>query len=359
MYWRRFRISDIPVDNEAAFAMWLKNRWTEKDYLLEHFARHGAYPESDPVKAMKTEAALRKLANANGNGDKKQIIKPVVKTAKFITTEVKAGGIEEFMSIFAPITAAATALSSGNLSPENIDFDALLSKVAQQQQMNLLATGAAPKTGRNQEAMRQALIQATKALATGKPVNGSALEKIIGNAPQQQREMFNAMTKGILPQVNSPTAGKRLDPAISNTIESAHEATRQRLSRASRPGLQGTKAASSVRKSIPMTPMETIVTRPISTIAMQRATQHMQRAAAGKKAQSSPAAKKAVAPVKKQVPSKPSTATANGTKDEKKQVPPKLAVDKKEPPKVAGKPTVKAPVAPKKPLNGTPVKAKK
>jgi len=314
MYWRRFRLSDIPIDNDAAFAMWLKNRWTEKDYLLEHFTRHGAFPESDPVKAMQTEAALQKLANANGNGEKKTVIKPVVKTAKFITTEVKAGGMEEFLAIFAPITAAATAMSGGELSPENIDFDALLNKVAQQQQLNLLKTGAAPKTSRTNEGMRQALFEASKSMAGGKPIQGSTIEEITRNAAQQQKDMFDAMTKTGLPKTNRPTDGKKLDPAMQRMIENAHEETRRRLLRASNPTA---KSAPDVRKAIPMTPMNTIITRPISTIAVQRARQHVQRAAASRQSQPSKTVKQATNAGKAQA----STKAPNKLPDAKKSSP--------------------------------------
>lgn len=309
MYWRRFRISDIPVDNDAAFAMWLKNRWTEKDYLLEHFFRHGSFPEGDPVKAMQTEAALQKVADANSKDGKKTVITPVTKTAKFISTEVKSGGWEEFLSIFGPITAAATALSSGELAPGNIDFDALLGKVAQQQQMNLLKTGAAPKGPRSQDDIRRALEAAVK--AGGQPIGALAIESITRKAAQTQREMLQAMSKKELPPLDkSPTAGKHLDPSVQRVIEDAHEETRQRLLRASQPTSRQAKPSPNVRKSVPMTPMETLVTRPLSTIAMQRARQKMQNAAANRRSQgpsASTASKQAADLSKRQGASKPAS----------------------------------------------------
>lgn len=269
--------------------MWLKNRWTEKDYLLEHFVRHGAYPEGDPVKAMNTEAALLKLGKALGNGETKKVIHPIVKTAKFITTEVKAGGMEEFLAIFAPISAAATALSSGQLSPENIDFDALLNKVAQSQQMNLAKIGAAPKATQSQEMLREALIRGSKAKAQGKQIPGSAIDKITKNAALQQREMLEAMSKGNLPKTSTtggPTAaGKKLDPAVQNIIDNVDESTRQRLLKTVMGAAPTKGTRPDVRKALPMAPMQAIVTRPITTIAMQRATQAAAGMAAAKKAQ--------------------------------------------------------------------------
>lgn len=283
MHWRRFKISEIPLDNDEAFSRWLKNRWTEKDYLLEHFYRHGSFPAGDPIKAMQAEAAVQKVANGNGDATKKQVIKPVNQTAKFITTEVKAGGWEEFLSIFAPITAAATALSSGDLAPENIDFDALLNKVAQQQQMNLLNAGKAPKAPKSTEEMRQALTHASKA-AGGPPIKRPVIETITRNAAKTQREIQEAMAKHPLPDApRNPTAGRKLDPGVQRSIDEVHEETRRRLMRASQPASKG--AAPNVRKNIPLTPVETAITRPLSTIAMQRARQGVQKAAENKQKQ--------------------------------------------------------------------------
>ncbi|KAG9886897.1 acyltransferase-domain-containing protein, partial [Aureobasidium melanogenum] len=291
MYWRRFKISDIPIDNDEAFERWLKNRWTEKDYLLEHFYRHGSFPAGCPIKAMQAEAALQKLANGNGHGEKK-VIKPVNKTAKFITTEVKAGGWEEFLAIFAPITAAATALSSGDIAPGNIDFDALLNKVAQQQQLNLLTAGKAPKAPKSTEDMRQALTYASKS-AGGPPIKGSAIEKITRDAARTQREIEEAMRQHPLPEgTEKLTAGRNLDPKLKNTIDNAHEETRRRLMRATQTA--SSKPAPNLRKSLPMTPAETAITRPLSTLAMQKAKQGVQKIAENKqKQQATPATSKA------------------------------------------------------------------
>ncbi|TIA20094.1 acyltransferase-domain-containing protein [Aureobasidium pullulans] len=292
MYWRRYKISEIPIDNDEAFGRWLKNRWTEKDYLLEHFYRHGSFPAGCPIKAMQAEAALQKLANGNSNGEKKKVIKPVNKTAKFITTEVKAGGWEEFLAIFAPITAAATALSSGDIAPGNIDFDALLNKVAQQQQLNLLTAGKAPKTTQSTEDMRQALTYAARS-GGGQQIKGSTIEKITRDAARTQREIQESMGKHPMPEGSKrPTAGRNLDPTMKNTIENVHDETRRRLMKASQSA--SPKPAPNVRKSLPMTPVETAITRPISTLAMQKAKQGVQKIAENsQKQRAAPVAKKA------------------------------------------------------------------
>lgn len=295
---------------------------------------------------MQAEAALQKLANGNSNGEKKQVVKPVNKTAKFITTEVKAGGWEEFLAIFAPITAAATALSSGDIAPGNIDFDALLNKVAQQQQMNLLMTGKAPKAPKSTEDMRQALTYAAKS-AGGQPIKGSAVEKITRNAAKTQREMEEAMKKHPLPETEKPTAGRNLDPKLKNTIDSAHEETRRRIMRASQTA--SPKPAPNVRKTLPMTPVETAITRPLSTLAMQKAKQGVQKIAENQQKQrATPVASKAgpstSSTAKKQTASASSASkkpgVVNGTTASSK------AASTKVPAKTAAKP---APVKAKKP----------
>jgi 1-acyl-sn-glycerol-3-phosphate acyltransferase len=71
MYWRRFKISSIPIDDPNAFDLWLRAHWTAKDKLLEGFIRTGRFPAD-------TGAGI-------------------------IETEVKAVRWYEFMQIFAPV----------------------------------------------------------------------------------------------------------------------------------------------------------------------------------------------------------------------------------------------------------------
>ncbi|KAK4994157.1 hypothetical protein LTR66_005744 [Elasticomyces elasticus] len=44
MYWRRFRISDMPLDDKDAFHAWLTARWREKDQLIEEYINTGRFP---------------------------------------------------------------------------------------------------------------------------------------------------------------------------------------------------------------------------------------------------------------------------------------------------------------------------
>ncbi|KAE8357131.1 hypothetical protein BDV27DRAFT_164806 [Aspergillus caelatus] len=44
MYWRRFAVSDIPLDDQKEFDAWLRARWTEKDQLLDEYFETGRFP---------------------------------------------------------------------------------------------------------------------------------------------------------------------------------------------------------------------------------------------------------------------------------------------------------------------------
>ncbi|KAF7551114.1 hypothetical protein G7Z17_g5236 [Cylindrodendrum hubeiense] len=43
-YWRRFRISDIPLDDLKVFDQWLLQQWQAKDALMEEFMTNGTFP---------------------------------------------------------------------------------------------------------------------------------------------------------------------------------------------------------------------------------------------------------------------------------------------------------------------------
>jgi lysocardiolipin and lysophospholipid acyltransferase len=58
MYWRRFAMSSIPLDDAKAFETWLKQRWEEKDQLLECFNQTGRFPADDAATAEKTKGYI-------------------------------------------------------------------------------------------------------------------------------------------------------------------------------------------------------------------------------------------------------------------------------------------------------------
>ena len=47
MYWRRFSTASIPINDLAKFDTWLRERWLEKDALLEGYVRNGRFPADD------------------------------------------------------------------------------------------------------------------------------------------------------------------------------------------------------------------------------------------------------------------------------------------------------------------------
>ena len=55
MYWRRFALSSVPLDDAKAFEIWLNQRWKEKDEVLECFNKTGRFPADDAATAEKTD----------------------------------------------------------------------------------------------------------------------------------------------------------------------------------------------------------------------------------------------------------------------------------------------------------------
>ena len=90
MYWRRFPVSSIPVNDVKAFEQWVNKVWLEKEDLLEHYAQNGRFPAAD-----------------EGQDLSKGIDAP--KGAGFIETEVRlarwyeSGSIFIFLAVYALI----------------------------------------------------------------------------------------------------------------------------------------------------------------------------------------------------------------------------------------------------------------
>lgn len=47
MYWRRFALSTIPINDPATFELWLRDRWREKDALIEEYVQNGRFPADE------------------------------------------------------------------------------------------------------------------------------------------------------------------------------------------------------------------------------------------------------------------------------------------------------------------------
>jgi lysocardiolipin and lysophospholipid acyltransferase len=91
MHWRRFSMSTIPVKDEKAFDLWLRDRWAEKDKLLEYFTKNGEFPGD-------AEAVAATTAEANGT------LKPGNKETT-VVTGVGPYHQLEFLQIFVSVLA--------------------------------------------------------------------------------------------------------------------------------------------------------------------------------------------------------------------------------------------------------------
>ncbi|KAK4903347.1 hypothetical protein LTR27_000278 [Elasticomyces elasticus] len=284
MFWRRYKIADIPLENDEAFSRWLLNRWREKDYILEYYTKFGQFPACD---------ALTALQAVEG--------KKPPQHAKAISTEVKGGGWDEFLSIFGPITTAAGALGNVDMT-EPLNFEALLGKVAMQQQLNMSELGKSPIAAKSQEAIRGALKAANAQNALPKGL----MDKLMKELPQTQEQMQKLLVNSGMPEVarkaaNAPAAKASLAPATQRSIVKTAQQAQQGVIRASLPARKANSVSSipvggeasntrrksatpnpatSMQKAMPMANMQTMVTRPLSTLAVQKAAETVRNAAA-------------------------------------------------------------------------------
>lgn len=90
MHWRRFAIKDIPLDDHDTFDRWLKQRWIEKDDLMEHYLSTGRFPGIPPSTGVD--------ATGSANED-------------FIETEVKLAHWWEVGNIFVVLGAFALVVN--------------------------------------------------------------------------------------------------------------------------------------------------------------------------------------------------------------------------------------------------------
>lgn len=44
LFWRRFKIADIPLDDPKKFDLWLRDQWYKKDALMEEYLNKGRFP---------------------------------------------------------------------------------------------------------------------------------------------------------------------------------------------------------------------------------------------------------------------------------------------------------------------------
>ena len=101
MYWRRFQVASIPVDDPAKFEAWLIEQWRIKDDLLEQYVQNGRFPADD------------------GRDDRKALLDghrtstKAVDGAGFIETEVKLAHWYEVGQIFVVLAAFGLVFNIG------------------------------------------------------------------------------------------------------------------------------------------------------------------------------------------------------------------------------------------------------
>ncbi|USW56022.1 Putative phospholipid/glycerol acyltransferase [Septoria linicola] len=246
MYFRRFKIADIPYQDDEAFSRWLINRWREKDYMLDYYYKFGNFPAEDPVKAMLAVEGKRKP-----------------NPAKSISTSVKGGGWDEFLSIFGPITTAAGAMSSIDMT-DPLNFDEMMRKVAQSQQYNLLNIGKAPRGLAQQEAIRKALLAANKK----NPLPNAVLDRLLKAPPKTQAEMTQTLKQAAPPDMARRVAGA---PAADKALPQQQQKTAQSVAQSTTTHPQAAKPSDTLRQDAPLANMQSTITRPVTTLAVHAA----------------------------------------------------------------------------------------
>jgi lysocardiolipin and lysophospholipid acyltransferase len=91
MYWRRFAIADIPVDEDAkVFEAWLRQKWDEKDQLLEQYQQTGRFPADDGnADVAKADGSTETKIGREGH--------------QYIETGIKNKYLLEFMVVYVPL----------------------------------------------------------------------------------------------------------------------------------------------------------------------------------------------------------------------------------------------------------------
>lgn len=95
MYWRRFALSDIPLENKEEFEQWLLARWREKDDLLEEFYDTGRFPTS-LASSINVEGGSEDQKQEAANG--------------YIETTIRLGHWTEIGQLFIVVTAVGMLL---------------------------------------------------------------------------------------------------------------------------------------------------------------------------------------------------------------------------------------------------------
>lgn len=95
MYWRRFAISEMPLDDSEKFDLWLRERWYEKDKLMDQYISTGRFPPSKTGIIMAKGEMMKRSEE------------------EYIETEVKLAHRWEVINIFVVLLAFALVANLG------------------------------------------------------------------------------------------------------------------------------------------------------------------------------------------------------------------------------------------------------
>lgn len=299
MYWRRFDVWSIPVDNDRDFDNWLRARWIEKDQLLDNYQKTGRFPADTGIDTLP-------------DGRKRQ-------GAGYVETEIKPNKWYEYLQIFAPVGLLALVLYMfyGGL-PKRFMKD-IGKKVAQESQTQ----GPENLEELINSTPRIIEVDSTNASAVGAPSKiavttqpPSVAKKVIKKLPPRQKGVRKAPLKA-KPQVVQPPRARpkpaKLDvgpPCNSKPPKFATKPAAITASSASKP------STAEATKPDPSEPPKKLETRNSSDQAKNKATiKSSSNATVGAKKVSPPKLKnKANPPLKLEVRSKPDQVAKAGEK---------------------------------------------
>lgn len=97
-YFRRFALSEIPLDDPKEFEVWLYKRWGEKDRLLHEFNETGMFPPFEQEAALNGKAV---------NGERSVT---VGRNEGYIESDIRLVHWFEVFKIFGASTAVAVLI---------------------------------------------------------------------------------------------------------------------------------------------------------------------------------------------------------------------------------------------------------
>jgi len=163
---------------------------------------------------------------------------------------------------------------------ESMNLEAMLGKVAMAQGMNLAdlaRAGTMPAT--SQDAIRKALAAANKQKPLPKPL----YERLMKETPTTQADMKRILEKSSNPQVakkaaKAPGANASLSPEAAKNAAKVSQAAQAAMRKGA--STQLPRKPQDVQQAMPLAKVESMVTRPLSTLAVQKAGSTLRNAAA-------------------------------------------------------------------------------